>query len=358
MKTLLVALEFPPAVGGVETYYGELVAHWPSEIKVITNEHHELISPVLPIFGWLKAFWTVGREIGQYRPDWVLVGEILPLGTVVYLLSCILPVRYGVVLHGLDFAQAQQTPRKRWLARKIINRAGRVICANSVTAKAVTALMPENHPAVVNPGVDVEALQTVSHEDSEQLRKEYHLEDSFLLVTVGRLVPRKGMDKVIEALPGIIKTLPQCHYVIIGDGPYKSTLESLIKQYKVQPHVTILSGLDNKAKNAWLAAADIFIMPTRVIGHDYEGFGIVYLEAGLQKKPVIAGRGGGVGEAVLGGVTGLQVNGEDTTEITAAVLRLAQDRDLRQRLGDAGYEYAQSLSWSRQIAKLYSALVS
>lgn len=358
MKTLLLALEFPPAVGGVETYYGQLVNNWPEKIKIITNAQNQLLSPFLPVFAWLKGLRTVWVALGRYQPDWVLAGEILPLGTIAYSLSFLRKYQYGLILHGLDFSLATKTTLKRWLACLIIGRAHQVICANSATAAEVKKLVPAARVTVVNPGVTVEAVQTVSTEDVDKLRTSYHVEKDFILTTVGRLVPRKGVDRVLEALPEISKIIPNCHYVIIGQGPYRATLEKLVQERKLEKQVTFLGEVDEETKQRWLVASDLFIMPSRMIEGDYEGFGMVYLEAGLHKKPVIAGRGGGVGDAVLDNVTGLMIDGNDIQEIAQAVIKLYQDTDLRTRLGQAGYERALSLTWSQQINKLYSALHS
>lgn len=355
MKTLLLALEFPPAVGGVETYYQKVVEYWPDELVFLTNAQKALLSPFLPIFAWLRGLFRVKAIIEQEEPEWVLAGEILPLGTIAYILSFFRIFKYGVFLHGLDFSLATKNVYKRWLSGLILRRATMVICANVTTEQIVKKIFPTVITAVVNPGVETKSLK-IKTQEASTLRLDYNLTNAFILVTVGRLVERKGMDMVIQALPEIIKKIPNCYYVVIGDGPYKKRLLELAKTVGVTKQVLFFSGLSDEIKNNWLATSDVFIMPTRVIGGDYEGFGIVYLEAGLYKKPVIAGQGGGVKEAVDDGESGLIIDGADKKSITTAVIRLHDDEILRNTLGINGYNKAVSMTWSKQVKKIYSLL--
>ncbi len=355
MKTLLIALEFPPSIGGVETYYGKVAKYWPEKLLVLTNEKKALLSPFLPIFAWLRGLKSVKALIEREKPERVLVGEILPLGTIAYILSFLKVFKYGVFLHGLDFSLATRHIHKRWLSGLILKRATLVICANGITEAAVKKIFPAVKTAVVNPGVETN-IPEVSASQQTQLRAEYKLENAYVLLTVGRLVERKGMDMVIQSLPTLIKKIPNCYYVMIGDGPYKEKLLALAKNIGVEQRVMIFSGLDDETKNDWLATSDIFIMPARMIDDDYEGFGIVYLEAGLFKKAVIAGEGGGVREAVEDNKTGLVINGRDQEEIAEAVLRLYHNETLRTNLGMAGHEKALAMAWPQQVQKIYSLL--
>ena len=112
MKTILVAIEFPPAVGGVETYYSKLKQYWSSDLQVITNQHNVLIGHFWPIFGWLKGFFTLLPVLRREKPEWVLAGEILPIGTIVYLASFFVrSFKYGIFLHGLDFSMIRKVSK-------------------------------------------------------------------------------------------------------------------------------------------------------------------------------------------------------------------------------------------------------
>lgn len=356
MKTLFLTLEFPPQVGGVENYYGNIARYWPEELVVLNNNQNELISQKLPFLRWLKALKPVRAALKQNRPQWLLVGEILPLGTVAWLLSFMTPFKYAVILHGLDFSLATQSFLKRTLSKYILTKASLVICANTHTAEEVQRTFPNlKNISVVNPGVEINIPQ-ISPEEASSFKAKQGLENALVLLTVGRLVKRKGVDMVLNALTESISQMPNLHYIIIGDGPEKPYLENIIHQLGLSNNVRIISGVNDEEKNYWLASCDIFIMPARNINGDYEGFGIVYLEAGLFSKPVIAGLSGGVSEAVQSGINGLVVNEEDVASIAQAILTLYNDKELRGRLGQAGHRQSLEQSWSKQVAKIHSLL--
>lgn len=356
MKTLFIALEYPPQVGGVENYYGKIAHYWPEELTVLTNEQNRLISPNLPFLAWLRAIKPVRDTLKQINAQWLLVGEILPLGTVGWLISYLMPIRYAVILHGLDFSLATKGFIKRFLSKQILEKASLVICANSHTAQEVRKMFPKvSNVQVVNPGVEID-VPVVSSEAIEKCKVENNLQDAFILLSVSRLVKRKGVDMVLSAISNIVSLIPNLQYIIIGNGPEEVYLKNIIHQLGLENNVRILSNVSHEEKNIYFASCDIFIMTARNIDGDYEGFGIVYLEAGLFSKPVISGKSGGVAEAVQDNVNGIVVNEEDASEIAQAILDLYNDDVLRQRLGVAGRERSLQQSWKQQVQKIYSLL--
>lgn len=348
MKTLLVTLHFPPTVGGVETYYGKVAAHWPEPLKVILNRENALISPFLPFFGWLKGFWTLKAQIQLGKPDWILGGEILPTGIILYLLSFFHRCNYAIFLHGLDFSKSQKTSRKRFISKRILKKARLVICANKYTMREVQKAYPAiSQIEVVNPGVDIDAILPEATTTAKT---------TFDIVTVGRLVKRKGVDMTLQAVAKIKPLIPELRYMIIGNGPDKEYLLDIIRELRIESVAQIVTGVSDSEKAVYLRGSDIFVMPSRNISGDYEGFGIVYLEAGLYKKAVIAGRGGGVEDAVSDNVNGILVNGEDYNEIAEAIIRLYNDETLRKRLGEEGYKRSLESSWQQRVTLIHSLL--
>ncbi len=356
MKTLFITLEYPPKVGGVENYYGKIAQYWPDELVVLNNNQDELISPKLPFLAWFRAFRPVRASLKQSNAQWLLVGEILPLGTVAWLLSYIVPIRYAVILHGLDFSLATKGFFKRYVSKQILQKASRIICANSHTAQEVKKMFPKViNCDVVNPGVEIH-IPHFTEEEIANFKTSNNLHNAFVLLSVGRLVKRKGVDMVLSALSNITSQIPHIQYIIIGDGPEESYLQNIIHQLDLSNNVRILSHINDQEKNKYFASCDIFIMTARNIDGDYEGFGIVYLEAGLFSKPVIAGLSGGVGEAVQADVNGVVVNEEDPNSIAQAIVNLYNNEDFRQRLGMNGREKSLGQSWEKQVAHIYSLL--
>lgn len=361
MKTLLFTLEYPPFKGGIANYYGHLAKYWPIDesLAVLDNSRNEIISREWPGFlSWLGAIFVLRRKVRQKKIDYVLVGQILPLGTVAWLLSFFRPLPYAVFLHGMDFAYALRTPRKSWLASRILDRADRIIAANTYVAQRAAELRPawEGKIGVINPGIDSQA-PLVDRNLSAALAEQYDLKDKTVLFTLGRLVRRKGVDRTIEAL-GLIgePLIHDLRYFVAGDGPEKEHLRNLVPE-KFLKKIIFLGEITEDEKWAWLSLSDIFIMPARYIAGDFEGFGIVYLEANLCGKPVIAGRSGGVLDAVSDGSSGLLVDPESPPEIKEAIIKLVEDRALRERLGQQGEKRAvQDFNWENQVAKIVALI--
>ncbi len=350
MKTLLAALEYPPAVGGVETYYAHLASQWPEEIKVLDNSNKQLSGG---LWRWLPGLLTLYKNIKAQGTEWLIVGEILPLGTITWLLSFLLPFKYCVVRHGLDYSLARRSPRKRWMSTVILKKASAIIAVNSYTAGLIQKNVPLSSAKliVVNPGA--EPAPAASPLLVRRFEDNYNLDNAFVLMTMARLVKRKGVDMVLRAIARLRTSIPDLRYVIIGQGPDKNYIQAIIDEQGIGEHVVMLPTVRTDEKAAWLELADVVIMPARNIDGDYEGFGIIYLDAGTYAKPVIAGQSGGVSDAVTDGINGLIVDEENPEAIATAIKRLYEDVALRQRLGESGLQRAEALTWQRQIEKIY-----
>lgn len=357
MNTLLFTLEYPPGRGGVANYYGNLVKYWPEpeKIFVLNNSQNSLIKNWLwP--RWLPALLFLRKKIKEEDINYILVGQILPLGTAVFLYSKFKKIEYGVILHGLDFSLALGQPRKRWLSKKILEGAKDIICANSYTAELVRKFFKQRGGEkikIVNPGVDGHA--TCDTQTRAKIEAEYCLAGKLILLTVGRLVKRKGVDMVLKSLPKVLPEIPNLFYVILGAGPELKDIEDCISELKLEKNVLIINQADDEEKNVWYTMCDIFIMPARNINGDFEGFGIVYLEANLAGKPVIAGRSGGVRDAVIDGENGLLVDPENTDEIARVIIKLGKDQKLRKELGERGKKRAlKKFNWKKQVEKIFN----
>ena len=357
MKTLLFTLEYPPFHGGVANYYGNLVKYWPKpdNIFVLNNNDGTLINERLPFLKWLPALTSLYQTIKAEKINHVIVGHILPLGTVAWIVNKITQTPYSVILHGMDFTYAQRSWRKARLAKKILNKADNIICVNNYLAEQVKNFIDNSSGkiVVVNPGVTL--TRPADNNLINQLKAAYSLANKTILLSLGRLVLRKGFDQVIELMPELQKKYPNLYYFIAGAGPDEILLKELAHKNE---HIIFLDQISDEEKFAWLNLCDIFIMPSRHIDGDYEGFGIVYLEANLAGKPVIAGQSGGVGDAVINGLNGLMVAPENIGEISQAIIKLAQNPDLRRKLGEQGRTRAiNEFNWEKQINKIYKAIM-
>lgn len=360
MKILLTTLEYPPFKGGVSNYYYNLVSHYSKddEIFVLDNSNEKLVNLKYKP-SWLVAFISIYKEIKTKNINHVIVGHILPIGTVVYLLSFIINFRYSLILHGMDFAYSQKSNRKRFLARLILKKAEYVFCGNSYTKNLVSNFLGNkflNKISVNNPGIVLnQAAEIDSHELEDVFIKRHNLKGKFVLLSVGRLVERKGFDLVIDSVIELNNN--NIVYVIIGDGPDKDRL--LNKITDTQNIILFNEKINDKEKFTWYNLCDAFIMPSRNIDGDFEGFGIVYLEANLFSKPVIAGNSGGAGDAVIDGVNGLMVNPTSKSDIKNAILKLYNDNQYKIKLGKQGRERAMNdFNWDKQIKKISDKISS
>lgn len=379
MKTLLFTLEYPPFRGGIADYNENLVRFWPlrqaqgepkNEILVLNNNDGKLINNRLPVLKWLPAVIALWRTVKKKRVEHILVAQILPLGYAAFLVSRFFKINYSVFLHGMDLGLAQSRPRKRFFSRIILDSATAIICNSSFVAKMAEDFLGKNNKIkVVHPGIEShithppaspsEAWRAGNIKHITRLKEKYKLNNKLVLLTVGRLVKRKGMDKVLEALPEILKIVPNLIYVIVGNGEELDNIKLQVINYKLQDSVLIITDASDDERDAWYDLCDIFIMAARRIAGDVEGFGIVYLEAGLAGKPVIAGDSGGVRDAVVDGETGLLVDPENSDAIADAIIHLAQNEPLRRQLGERGRERAiKYFNWEEQVRKIYDIIAN
>jgi phosphatidylinositol alpha-1,6-mannosyltransferase len=163
-----------------------------------------------------------------------------------------------------------------------------------------------------------------------------------LVLTVGRLVPRKGIDIAIRAMKLVVSKLPNTHHLIVGDGDYKSELERIIHEEHLGDYVTLVGKTTDEDLLNYLRCCDVFLMPNRTMPDgDTEGFGLVFREANACAKPVIGGRAGGAVEAVVDGRSGFLVDGNDPNDVARTLMKLLLDDSLCDSMGQMGYILAQ-----------------
>lgn len=188
----------------------------------------------------------------------------------------------------------------------------------------------------IAPGIDT--AHFIPRADGFEKRVELGLQGKKIIISVGRLVHRKGQDKLIEAMPTILRKIPNAHLLIVGQGPYKNHLDKLVKKFSLEESVTFVGRILYDKLPIYLSAADLFAMPSRsrFFGLEVEGLGIVYLEASSCGIPVVAGNSGGAPDAVLEGVTGFCVDGTDVNQIASAVIDVCSNAERASHMGAAG----------------------
>jgi phosphatidylinositol alpha-1,6-mannosyltransferase len=224
----------------------------------------------------------------------------------------------------MDFDLARRTWWRRFLLKRIIWSAKLTIANSHALANEIAAFAKDEKPMVVYPPLSSQLARRRHPERAERV------EGSINLLTVCRLVERKGIDRILNILP----KLENAHYTIVGDGEDEARLNALTVELGVQDRVTFAGMLDDNALVEAYQSADIFVMPTKITEIDREGFGIVYLEAGHFGLPVVGSDHPGVSEAILDSETGYLVH--DDEELLIRLQELIQDPDLRHELGAVG----------------------
>lgn len=368
-KIVLVAGVFPPGVGGMQNYYYNLSKHTKHDMTVIAPEYPGseafdggqpyrivrgsfLRGENMDITSWGRLFRQVKKTLRKEEPDVTVYGYVL-IGFIGLLFKIFGRRRYMISVHGMDMLMFRKFIGLNQMVKLILRKADGVLVNSEFTRRLVEEYdVDAGRIGIVHPGV--ESLFEQKPMD-EELKRQHELEGKYVLLSVGRLVTRKGHDRVIEALPAIIRHIPNAVYVIVGDGPELGRLEKLAETVGVAGRVRFVGGVSGSERlNDYYNLANQFIMVSRQLDKgDAEGFGIVYLEAASARVPVIAGRSGGASEAVLDDVTGLLVEPESLLGITDAVVRLASDTPLRERLVREGYKRAKLQFQHEVLAEVF-----
>ncbi|MFC7548384.1 glycosyltransferase family 4 protein [Plantactinospora sp. GCM10030261] len=370
-RTLLVTNDFPPRHGGIQSFVHHLTLGLPADEIVVyastwrgadTFDADQPYEVVREATGVLLPTSRVARraaEIARSRGcDTVWFGAAAPLG----LLAAGLRQRAGIVravalTHGHEVGWAA-LPGARSLLRRIARHTDVVTYLGEYTRvrldRAVGGLTELRRLA---PGVDVETYHP--DVDGVRVRARHGLTDRPVIVCVSRLVPRKGQDTLIRALPAVRRRVPDAALLIVGGGPHRATLERLARDTGVAGDVVFTGSVPGAELPEHYAAGDVYAMPcrTRNRGLDVEGLGIVYLEASASGLPVVAGDSGGAPDAVRPGETGFVVPGRDPDRLADRLVTLLTDRALAARMGAAGRAWVErDWRWEIQAARLTELL--
>ena len=263
-------------------------------------------------------------------------------------------IDYSLHVHGLDVIVPLYGRLPEWRRRDFHN--AKAIYANSsATAELVRNKIGDGvNVVVVHPGVGPKPDSPISALAVARLRSELGLRSGPILLTVARLVRRKGIDLVLHCIPDLLPKYPDLHYVIAGAGPEKTCLQQLAQELAIAERVHFLGQTDDPTKWALYEICDLFVMPNRLLDDtEWEGFGIVFIEAALSGKPAIGGMNGGVPEAIEDGVTGLLVNPEDVGALNTAIRSLLDNDRMRQTMGARALQRARTqFDWSVVVGPL------
>lgn len=374
-KILCITNDFGPRAGGIETFIIGLVERLPKGSVIVYtstqgnsepfdkawNENYgvEVIRDrskiLLPTYRVSRSVRSVVQKQGI---ESVFFGAAAPLGLLARGVRRAGVKNIVALTHGHEVWWAKLWPFS-WAIKRIGRDVDVLTYLGEYTRSAITrALSKSSHQKMVRlaPGIDTEHFSPSKR--NPRIRHELGLLDKKVIVSVGRLVHRKGQDFLIDALPIIALDIPKVHLLLVGEGPYRAELEKRSESLGVRDRITFIGRVQYSELPEYICAGDIFAMPSRsrLAGLEVEGLGIVYLEASACGLPVIGGVSGGAPDAVLEGETGFSVDGTSAIAIAQAAIELLGNPEFAAKLGAQGRDWIVSQwrweIWSEAFNKL------
>jgi phosphatidylinositol alpha-1,6-mannosyltransferase len=375
-KVLCITNDFGPRAGGIETFVIGLIermpfgsvtvytsaqptsesydAQWLEDYGVIVIRDKSKI--LLPTFRVRSAIMAI---IAEQSIERVFFGAAAPLALLSHGARKAGAERIVALTHGHEVWWAKIWPFS-WAIRRIGRGVDALTYLGEFTRSAISrALRDSDAKAMVRiaPGIDIEHFSP--QKDVDALREELELTGKRIIVSVGRLVHRKGQDSLVESLPLIVSQFPDAHLLFVGVGPHLEYIHKRAVQLGVLSHISFVGRVQYSELPRFIALGEIFAMPSRsrLAGLEVEGLGIVYLEASACGLPVIGGKSGGAPDALLEGETGFAVDGLDKEEIAKAIKVLLSDPERARSMGARGREWiVEEWQWKRWSAEFNALL--
>ena len=365
---LLLTNDFGPRAGGIETFIIGLLERMPKgEVIVYTSKQigsESFDKKWLDNFGVRvirdsskillptpRVVRAARKVIKQSEVEKVWFGAAAPLAISARFLRVGSVKKIVALSHGHEVWWSKVFPFN--FAMKEIARSVDVLTfLGDYTGSVIKRNFKDRAKLIkIAPGIDISHFKPEGDLSKvNAVRSELKIGSEPLILSVGRLVHRKGQDKLITAMPKILAQRPDAKLLLIGQGPRKAKLDSLVAKYGIADSVIFLGSIAYTDLPKYLNVADLFVMPSRsrLMGLEVEGLGIVYLEASACALPVIAGSSGGAPDALIDGRTGYVVDGRDIDQIADRVLHLIDNPKQAEEMGNAGRVWVES-NWSWDI---------
>jgi len=357
-KILCITNDFGPRAGGIETFVIGLIERLPQGSVIVYTSRQDGSEPFDK--KWFTEFGVevirdrskillpslrVGRKVRALVRNrgltTVFFGAAAPLGLLSQGLRRSGVKRIVALTHGHEVWWAKVWPFS-WAMRRIGNGVDNLTYLGNFTRTEISRALSRSAAdsmRKIAPGIDTDHF--APRADAQALRAELGLSQKKVIVSVGRLVHRKGQDTLIESMPKILVQIPDAHLLFIGEGPYKDYLVKRAAELKVSHAITFIGRIQYAELPRYICVGDIFAMPSRsrLAGLEVEGLGIVYLEASACGLAVIGGKSGGAPDAVLEGETGFAVDGTSADSVAEAAITLLDDPELARQMGARGRQW-------------------
>ena len=291
---------------------------------------------------------------GEY--DYYLAGQLWPVGLILYLLRLCFPkkCRYFISCHGLDLESVKTNWLKKIIAKQIIKRAVLITVNSQATGHILKQFTQPDKMITIYPAANKLTEPTASQLD--ELNQKYNLNNQPILLSVSRLVARKGQDLIINNLNQIWTKIPDLIYVCLGQGPEEQRLRQLASQTNKPKQIIFITSATNEELAAWYQKAKLFCLPVHHCPTDPEGFGMVYLEANSFGLPVIGSQTGGIPEAIKNNESGLIIEPDQPEQLINAINQLLTNQDLWEKLHQQAPIWAKHFDWPISAANFFTAV--
>ena len=357
-QILCITNDFGPRAGGIETFVIGLIERLPKNSVLVYTSSQDCSESFDD--AWLKNYgvrvirdkskvllpsFRVGRAVRKILREesisTVFFGAAAPLGLLSHGLRRAGATRIVALTHGHEVWWAKLWPFS-WAIRRIGTGTDHLTFLGDYTQSQISrALSKRAQGSMVKiaPGIDTDHF--APQPSAALLRADLGLADKKVIVSVGRLVHRKGQDTLIEAMPQILSGTPDAHLLFVGEGPYKDYLMKRAAELDVTRAITFIGRIQYSELPRYICVGDIFAMPSRsrLAGLEVEGLGIVYLEASACGLAVIGGKSGGAPDAVLEGETGYAVDGTSARDVAQAAIELLNNPERAARMGARGRQW-------------------
>jgi len=372
MKTLIVTLEYPPTIGGIASYTYNFTKHLDPADTIIfaplakesknfdtsnawkTYRRNPFFWIIWPY--WLKALWQIWRIAKKEKIEVIHVHHVLPMGYVAEIIKKWLKIPYILFLHGSDLRFARKNRFKLSNFRRVCKKAESIVVNSDFCRRQLESITEKLPPIkIIHPCPSDEFINaSYSQTEIDKLKSELALNGKKVIISVSRLVERKGHALFVPAFVKILKNIPNAVWLIIGDGPEKNNIANFIKKNNLQSVIRFLPSLPPLEVIKYYHCADLFLLLTH---QDKDGveeaWGIVFLEAAACGLPVIAGRSGGVEEAVQNLVTGIVVDAHNADLVATTTVELLKNSEYARQMGQAGKErVGDEFTWANQMKSL------
>lgn len=355
-KIVILALDFPPSIGGIQTYAYNICLALKQASPVIIAPYHlesesfdkgedfRIIRPKSSLFNagrFCKLFyllWCIRALFGLNKRNIIklILCNHIWCGLLAFFINRLVGIPYAVMTYALEIMDENSG----FLVKKILKHAAYVICISEFTKQKILNLgVNEDKIKKVFPAINLNN-SVFSEEERNNLRKKLNIDSEKIILSVCRFQRYKNIDMVLEAIPVVCQSLPNIKYIAIGEGRETRALIKQAHRLNLEDKVLFLGQKDNEDIAKYFDLCDVFILASRktVLKRKVlaEGFGIVFLEANSFGKPVIGGDSGGIPDAVIDGFTGLLVDSEDPKDIAWAITMLLKNEAAAKRLGENG----------------------